>query len=75
MSSETNPPPGGKANVPFGADAIPDERRREVLEKLARWTPPTLMTLMLSTRASAASVTTSEFDGSTPAAPDGGGFP
>lgn len=71
MSSELNPPPSGEADAPLGADALADERRRDVLEKLARWTPPTLMTLMLSTRASAASVTTSDFDGGTPPPPSG----
>ena len=56
MRHEVNPPTAGESDMPVGAEALPDERSREVLEKLARWTPPTLMTMLLSTRASAASV-------------------
>jgi ATP-binding cassette subfamily C protein len=56
MRHEVNPPTAGENDMHVGAEAVPDERRREVLEKLARWTPPTLMTMLLSTRASAASV-------------------
>ena len=52
MTHESNPKADDRPDDETGVD----QRRREALAKLAAWTPPVMLTLMLSQRATAESL-------------------